>query len=99
MTSPGNEESPSFTSFACSALQKAEQSHGPVLDYFPRWCDGSYLQLNVSETKDMTLDFRKSPPVTAQTSIKGQAVDIVGHCKYLGAILDDKLSFEETEVF
>ncbi|KAG7455663.1 hypothetical protein JOB18_004171, partial [Solea senegalensis] len=77
-----------------SLLQDHEAGHGPVLDHFVRWCDDSYLQLNVSKTKDMKIDFRKNPPVTAQTFVKGTAVDTVNHYKYLGTILDDKLSFE-----
>lgn len=77
-----------------SLLQDQEVGHGPVLDYFVRWCDDSYLQLNVSKTKDMILDFRKNPPVTTPTFLKGTAVEVVSQYKYLGTILDNKLSFE-----
>ncbi len=77
-----------------SLLQDHEVGHGPVLDYFIRWCDDSYLQLNVTKTKDMIIDFRKKQPVTAQTLVKGTAVETVSQYKYLGTILDDKLSFK-----
>lgn len=63
-----------------SLLQDQEVGHGPVLDYFVKWCDDSYLQLNVSKTKDMILDFQKNPPVTTPTFLKGTAVEVV--CQY-----------------
>ncbi|XP_062287336.1 glycophorin-C [Scomber scombrus] len=44
------------------------------------------LQLNVSKTKDMILDFCKNPPVTAQTFVKGTAVETVAT-----AVMDDHL--------
>ena len=65
-----------------------------VLDHFVKCCDDFYLQLNVEKTKDMMTDFCKKPSVRAQTFVKGTAVEIVSHYKYLGTILDDKLSFE-----
>ena len=30
-----------------------------AIDDLLRWCDDSYLQINVSKTKDMVIDFRR----------------------------------------
>lgn len=38
-----------------SLLQDLEESHEPVLDNFISWCKDSFLQLNVSKTKDMSI--------------------------------------------
>lgn len=46
-----------FTLKFTDDCQDHEVDHGQVLDYFVRWCDHSYLQLNLSETKDMVIDF------------------------------------------
>ncbi len=42
----------------------------------------------------MLIDFRRSPPASAPTFINGTAVEIVSQYKYLGTVLDDKLTFE-----
>ncbi len=77
-----------------SLLQDHEGGHGPVMDNFITWCNDSCSQLNVCKTKDMLIDFRKNPPASAPTFINGTAVEIVSQYKYLGTILDDKLTSE-----
>lgn len=42
----------------------------------------------------MYMDFRKPPRAKEPTSIKGQTVECVDNYKYLGTIIDSKLSFE-----
>ncbi len=42
----------------------------------------------------MIIDFRKNVPMHKVTYIKGQTVDSVQSYKYLGTIIDSKLSFE-----
>ncbi len=42
-----------------SELQGKETSHGPIIDDFIKWCEESYLQLNLSKTKYMIIDFKK----------------------------------------
>ncbi len=46
------------------------------------------------KTKDMIIDFRKNDPMHKVTYIKGQTVESVQSYKYLGTIIDSKLSFE-----
>ena len=42
----------------------------------------------------MVFDFRKSPAVIAPVLINDQAVEIVQQYKYLGMVIDNKLTFE-----
>ena len=77
-----------------SLLQGDESGHGPVVEDFVTWCDDSYLKLNVTKTKDMIIDFRTRPVNHVTTIIKGEAVDQVENFKYLGIVIDSKLSFE-----
>lgn len=42
----------------------------------------------------MFIDFRRNLPVTALTFINGIAVESVSQYRYLGTILDDKITFE-----
>jgi len=42
-----------------SLLQGSEQYHGPALTEFVGWCNNSYLDLNVTKTKEMIADFRR----------------------------------------
>lgn len=77
-----------------SFLQDHEVGHGPVLDSFIEWCEESFLQLNVAKTKNMRFDFRRKPSALPCTIINGSAVETVNQYKYLGIILDDKLTFE-----
>ena len=78
-----------------SLLQKHESQHGPVVDEFVSWCDRSFLQLNISKTKDMVVDFRrKQPGSPPPTYIKGSSIEVVDHYKYLGTVIDNNLKFD-----
>ena len=78
-----------------SLLHKHESQHGPVVDEFVSWCDKSFLQLNISKTKIMAIDFRRnqscSPP---PTYINGNCIEMVDQYKYLGTMIDKKLKFD-----
>ena len=65
-----------------------------MVDDFVSWCDKSFLKINVLKTKDMVVDFRKSPPSPKLTDIKGEKLELVDSYKYLGVIVDNKLCFE-----
>lgn len=43
----------------------------------------------------MCIDFRRVQPSPDITVMDGQAVETVESCKYLGTILDNKLTFEK----
>lgn len=67
-----------------SLLQGSENNHGPVVDDFVKWCEDSHLQLNITKTKDMAIDFRKNAKMPEPVWIQGQ----VKFYKYLGTIID-----------
>ncbi len=47
-----------------------ESSHGSVIDEFVTWCDESFLELNISKTKDIIIDFRTHASIYETTTIK-----------------------------
>ena len=51
---------------------------------FASWCKNHFLQLNVSKTKEMIVDFRKSNFNHEKIFIEGQEVEVVENYKYLG---------------
>ena len=60
---------------------------------FVEWCQQNQLQLNVSKTKEMVLDFRRAPPSPQPVIIEGREVEVVGNYKYLGLQLDSRLDW------
>lgn len=76
-----------------SILSSDNPDHGPVVRDFTDRCE-SFLQNNVSKTKEMVIDFRKKRTVTLPVVISGVNVEIVNQYKYLGTVLDDRLTFE-----
>ncbi|XDV19391.1 hypothetical protein PO909_024874 [Leuciscus waleckii] len=77
-----------------SLLQNNENSHGPIINDFVEWCEESHLHLNILKTKYMVIDFRKNVDMHEVMCIKGETVECVQSYKYLGTIIDSKLSFE-----
>ena len=75
-------------------LQGSEQYHGPSLTEFVDWCNNSYLDLNVTKTKEMTADFRRQEHSPGKTIIHNNEVEIVNKHKYLGTIFD-KLKWDD----
>ncbi|KAK7877944.1 hypothetical protein WMY93_031420 [Mugilogobius chulae] len=76
------------------AMATSSTDHGPVLSEFFDWCQSSFLHINVAKTKEMCIDFRKSSSVLSPALIGGQAVEVVQEYKYLGVMMDNKLTFE-----
>ena len=62
------------------------------VERFVNWCDNNYLELNVKKTKEMVVDFRKSPSHTP-LYINGEIVELVKEYKYLGTVIDDRFNF------
>ena len=60
---------------------------------FNVWCKDNYLDLNVSKTKEMLIDFRKHGVSVPDLYIDGVKVERVSEYKYLGTVIDDKLNF------
>jgi hypothetical protein len=68
---------------------KYRQAVGELVD----WCDRNFLELNVTKTEEMIVDFRRKPGNIDPLIIKGKAVRIVSTYKYLGTVIDDKLEW------
>ena len=62
---------------------------------FVTWCNQNYLKLNVKKTKEMVFDFKKQPCDFAPIRVNDEVVELVGHYKYLGTIIDCKLTFKD----
>ncbi len=64
-----------------------------------KWCYDDCLQLNVSTTKDMIIDFRIKPHSSQATLIRCEKVECVDSYTYLGTTIDNRLCFDvSTEV-
>ena len=63
------------------------------VDSFVNHCDTNHLELNVSKTKEMLIDFRLTSPDPQLVDIKGSSVARVDTYKYLGIVLNNKLSW------
>ena len=65
------------------------------LAMFVKHCDANFLELNVSKTKEMIIDFRISCSPPSSIVLKGSKVDRVSSYKYLGIMIDDKLAWHD----
>ena len=65
------------------------------VDSFVDWCDQNYLQLNVTKTKEMVIDFRKTKTIPDPVILRGENVERVTSYKYLGTTVDQSLSWNE----
>ncbi|TWW57369.1 putative RNA-directed DNA polymerase from transposon BS [Takifugu flavidus] len=63
-----------------------EEEYRDLVESFVRWCRKNHLQLNVTKTKEMVVDFSK-------ICISGKDVDIVPSYKFVGVQLDNKLEW------
>ena len=75
-------------------LEGSESDHGSALPDFVKWCEENYLDLNVSKTKELVVDFRKHSEELKPSIIQGNNVEIVDTYKYLGTVFDSKLKFD-----
>ena len=72
-----------------------EEDYISEVDSVVEWCGEHNLLLNVTKTKELIFDFRKQQIEHSQLNINGSVVDIGHSYKYLGTIIDDKLSWSE----
>ncbi len=77
-----------------SLLNSVDIDHGPVMTDFIDWYKLSFLDINVLKTKEMIIDFRKNPMVISPVVINDHVVEVVHQLKYLGTVIDEKLTFE-----
>ena len=65
------------------------------IDYFTSWCVENKLLLNTDKTKEVIFDFRNKPTELKPVVINGCEIEQVSSYKYLGVIIDNKLTWEE----
>ncbi|XP_029967902.1 uncharacterized protein LOC115403198 [Salarias fasciatus] len=57
------------------------------------WCEVNNLFLNISKTKEIIVDFRRSRPSHTPLLINNTAVEVVENIKFLGVHITDNLSW------
>ena len=62
------------------------------VDDFVLWCKDNFLNLNVKKTKEMVIDFRRNNSIPDPLVIANEQVERVNEYKYLGVIIDNKLT-------
>ena len=59
----------------------------------------SFLDLNISKTKEQVFDSRKEKEPFIPVTTAQQSVEVVSSFKYLGTVVDSKLSFNDNVVY
>ena len=83
---------PSLTPLVLYCFQMA-LSRDRTSRSFVNHCDTNYLELNVSKTNEMVIDFRQARSDPQPVDIKGSAVARVETYTYLGIVLNNNLSW------
>ena len=74
--------------------KNTEKEYFHAIDKFADWCSDHCLELNVTKTKELIIDFRTNPAQIDPVTIDNDAVEIIDNFKYLGLTLDSKLDFK-----
>ena len=61
----------------------------------PTWCGDNFLDLNIQKTKEVIFDFRRKPAIKHPLEINNMQIEIVSVYRYLGCMLDNRLSFAQ----
>lgn len=59
-----------------------------------KWCESYNLILNISKTKELVVDFRRTPSPLPTLSINGMEVERVTSFQFLGTTMQKSLSWE-----
>lgn len=70
-----------------------EVEYRAAVDNFVTCCEQNHLQLNVTKTKELVVDVRRTKVPVTPVFIQGVNVDIVEDYKYLGVHADNKLDW------
>ena len=71
-----------------------ESEYRDTIDNVASWCSANFLDLNVSKTKEMIIDFRRNQNKKDPIHINDSEVDIVSSYKYLGVTIQDDLKWD-----
>ena len=74
-------------------IQEDDSSYREAVEELIEWCDRNYLELNVTKTKELVINFHRAKVNMDLIVIRGQPVEIVTNYKYLGTIIDNKLDW------
>ena len=72
-----------------------ESTYREEVDQFVSWCGKNHLELNVSKTKELIIDFRRNKNIKEDLIIKGEKIEQVNCYKYLGVTIDSNLQWNE----
>jgi hypothetical protein len=75
-----------------------ETSYREQIDSTLNWCKENNLELNVTKTKELVIDFRKSKNEKASVIINGQSVEQVDSFKLLGTFISNDLKWHVNSV-
>jgi hypothetical protein len=70
-----------------------EEEYRSTISDFVLWCEQNHLQLNISKTKEMVVDFRRTKAQLTAVPIQGMDVEMVGSYKFLGVHMDNRLEW------
>ena len=62
-------------------IQEDDSSYREAVEELTEWCDRNYLELNVTKTKEVVINFRKAKVNMDPIVIRGQPVEIVTNYK------------------
>jgi len=79
----------------CMGETNSNDEYLSEITNFSKWCSCNNLLLNVSKTKEMLFDFRRSTDPCVPVVIGDKDVEQVTNYKYLGTIVDNKLSWND----
>ena len=65
-----------------------------VVDRFVAWRGNVHLFFNVTKSKEMVGDFRRTGTMLNTISILGEEIEVVEGCRYLGVHLDNRLDWK-----
>lgn len=75
-------------------IQNNDETHYRAwVDQFADWCRSSCLLLNTKKTKEIIIDFRTGSHTYQNMVIHGEGIEVVPEYKYLGTIIDNKLTW------
>ena len=65
-----------------------ETEYRREVNNFVSWCDNNFLELKVSKTKEMIIEFRRNKQQHADILVNGETIEQVDKYKYLGIVVD-----------
>eukprot|EP00745_Piridium_sociabile_P003717 TRINITY_DN12164_c1_g1_i2.p1 TRINITY_DN12164_c1_g1~~TRINITY_DN12164_c1_g1_i2.p1 ORF type:complete len:203 (+),score=27.45 TRINITY_DN12164_c1_g1_i2:2-610(+) len=76
-------------------IQNADESmYRAEVERLAGWCEENNIELNVSKTKEIVIDFRKNKPLYEPLSLMGK-LEIVTSFQFLGTVISDNLCWDK----